>query len=567
MTARWTLGTRITALVLVLAGLVSAVVLGLIVWREHARMMAAAEKEATSVLNALEAVHTQAMLNRSDKADGDPAIETLNGTLKQLEQAMNGLKLWMVMGPELVAFQKRQGQQEIEEPEDAVDREAVASGRTVVRVEDHHLRISRPVVLGQGVAANARCLKCHETDMGIPRGAVIGAFAIDSDLTPVLEQFYAETRSLVVLMVLAGIGALLTLLLLLRRLVVTPLRQLVGLVQTVESCGDLSLRIGLHERQDEVGQVAQAFDGFLDGLEPVLRDLEQVTDALAGGDLSQRVRAEAKSRLVAMIRDNVNRALESLAGALGEVMHSVRHVATAAGQANISISMVAEGAHNQLDMLRQVAMGLEQGAEVVTQVSTHADETSDHARTAIELAQAGQADMHTMLAVVDEIAAHGTQVAEIAGIITLIANQTNMLSLNAAIEAARAGEAGKGFAVVAQEVGKLAERVQTSAREIQELICKATMVTRQGVDITQAVDRRMRAIAEGAASMGEKVDEMASVALEQRLAMAGIEGGVAELSRIGENNALASEEIAATMKELSRLADTTRQHIETFRLA
>jgi methyl-accepting chemotaxis protein len=266
------------------------------------------------------------------------------------------------------------------------------------------------------------------------------------------------------------------------------------------------------------------------------------------------------------LKTSLNRSLDTLATTLNGVMANVRQVAAATAQASTAIGQISDGSQNQLNALRQVSAGIEQTSRAVGDVSENADTTSRRARESAELVTQGYRTMSSMLDVVNTVAANSAKVAQITAVITRIANQTNMLSLNAAIEAARAGEAGKGFAVVAEEVGKLAEHASKSVREIEQLVAGAAREALKGVDMAGEVRDSMEQIALGAEDTDRMIGAIAVAMTEQRSAVTEISSSVSDLTRIGATNASAAEEITATMVELSRLAGETRQRVERFRL-
>ena len=162
------------------------------------------------------------------------------------------------------------------------------------------------------------------------------------------------------------------------------------------------------------------------------------------------------------------------------------------------------------------------------------------------------------------ISENSTQVSQIAEAISRIASQTNMLALNAAIEAARAGEHGKGFAVVAEEVRKLAENSGGLAQEIATLVQHATEGAGRGVATAQEVSDNMHRIAERVQQSDQLVGAIAGAMEQQQVTVRGINSNVAELTRIGQSNATAAEEITATMLDLSKLAERSRGDVDEF---
>ena len=178
----------------------------------------------------------------------------------------------------------------------------------------------------------------------------------------------------------------------------------------------------------------------------------------------------------------------------------------------------------------------------------------------------GLTKIERMVEVVNNIAASSEKINKITEVIESIANKTNLLSLNAAIEAARAGEHGKGFAVVADEVGKLAVNSAESSKEIATLVQQAVLETAKAVTAVQAVSADMSQIEMGSMETDNMLRRIASSLEEQSTAVEQINANLGNMDAIARSNAAASEEITATVMELARIADATRQEVSRFHL-
>ncbi|MBT3305513.1 MAG: PAS domain S-box protein [Alphaproteobacteria bacterium] len=218
--------------------------------------------EAGHILEVLESIHTQAMLNRGDKKDNNPVLNTLNGTVEQFNAASPKAKLWLVMGPKVLAFQKREGSQEVEPPRDDIDQEAIKTGKTVSRITGADtFRFTRPVILGQGVAANKKCLECHAKEMGMVRGEVIGAFSVALSVKERRDEFFQS--SLMAFMAAIGVSVLVLIFNagLLKHLAGAPITRLTWVMAKLAE-GELETVVPSRGRHDEIGAMARALEVF-----------------------------------------------------------------------------------------------------------------------------------------------------------------------------------------------------------------------------------------------------------------------------------------------------------------
>ncbi|CAN5668522.1 hypothetical protein BH10PSE6_BH10PSE6_26290 [soil metagenome] len=250
-----------------------------------------------------------------------------------------------------------------------------------------------------------------------------------------------------------------------------------------------------------------------------------------------------------------------------EVNDSIRQVAVAAGQATSAIGQVSGGANTQLTALRHVANGLQQSTQAIALVATSTQSARERAQQMAELVANGRAEMAGMANAVNAIAESSGRVAKFVDDISLIASQTNMLSLNAEIEAARAGENGKGFTVVAEEVGKLADSSAQLATEIAAQIRNAMQQAEQGVAAAARVNDSIEIMASSVAESDRLAQSIAAAMDQQQANVAEINDKMGELTEIGQANASAASEISTTMQDLSRLAEETKAKVAQFKTA
>jgi methyl-accepting chemotaxis protein/aerotaxis receptor len=209
-------------------------------------------------------------------------------------------------------------------------------------------------------------------------------------------------------------------------------------------------------------------------------------------------------------------------------------------------------------------LAIKHTAESVTDVSRNTAIASQKSRESMAIMQTGMDKMTHMVQVVNNISVHSDKINKITEVIEKIANKTNLLSLNAAIEAARAGEHGKGFAVVADEVGKLALNSAESSQEIAALVKQAVEEARSAVTAVMDVSEDMSGIERETQATDQMLQRIATALVQQSSAVEQINVNLNNLDQIARSNAAASEEIAATVIELSKIADATRHEVQRF---
>ncbi|MGD8380417.1 MAG: methyl-accepting chemotaxis protein [Gammaproteobacteria bacterium] len=258
--------------------------------------------------------------------------------------------------------------------------------------------------------------------------------------------------------------------------------------------------------------------------------------------------------------------LTLLRKSMAKIGNSVQQTASASTQSSNAISLVADGAKQQSESIAQAVTAVNQSVEVLSHVSRNAEDATRLSNDAAVTVKDGRSQMGDMVAVVNRIVDNSARINKITDLINNIANQTNMLSLNAAIEAARAGEHGKGFAVVADQVRKLAENSRNSVQEIVDLITQASEDADAAVNVAGRVNEEMGKIEEAADSIEKMMQNIATSMEEQVATTEELQHNMNTLKGIGESNANAAEEITQTVLELSRNADETNTEVSRFNI-
>lgn len=281
-----------------------------------------------------------------------------------------------------------------------------------------------------------------------------------------------------------------------------------------------------------------------------------VETEVPGADRTDQVGDMARAVLV--FRENLVAARNLTETAL----ENARRTAVATTQASDAIGQVSDGAMTQLAELRQVEEALGQTQDAVREVGRTTQESSDRADESKALLAENLVKLRSLIELVDAVAEDTERVTRIAGTIAKIATQTNILAINAAIEAARAGEHGRGLAVVAEEVRALAASSESLAQEIADVVLVAGRRTREGSGTAAAVGEAMDELETKVTESARLAGAIAVAMEEQQATVTSITDRVSTLSRIGQSNATAAEEITVTMIDLSKLAAETRSVVE-----
>jgi methyl-accepting chemotaxis protein len=356
-----------------------------------------------------------------------------------------------------------------------------------------------------------------------------------------------RTVTIIAFMLIGAIGAAVFICFAISRSIIVPVNQLAAQADRLAD-GDLTVQIAV-EGEDEIGQLAGAFRRMAQNLSKAISQISQ----------SAMQVASASSQLQSTAGEIANGA-EQVASQSTSVATASEEMSATSGDIAMNCQMAAETSNRASDMARS-------GVEVVRETIEGMERIAGQVRAAAKT--------------VEDLGARSDQIGAIIGTIEDIADQTNLLALNAAIEAARAGEQGRGFAVVADEVRALAERTTRATREIGDMI-KAIQGETKGA--VAAMEEGVAQVEKGTASsmksgdalatimeqindVNMQVNQIATAAEEQTATTSEITGNIHQITDIVQRTSQGAAETAAASSDLSRESEQLQRLVGQFRLA
>ena len=260
------------------------------------------------------------------------------------------------------------------------------------------------------------------------------------------------------------------------------------------------------------------------------------------------------------------RIVEEMKHTLHTIMEVSKEIDSGSGQLAQAAQDLAEGSTIQANRMSEVADMIDMMVVNMENEAKEAQSAVSIAAQSGEMLMVGNAKMQELKSAIGEISNCSEAIRSIISAIEEIANQTNLLSLNASIEAARAGEAGRGFAVVAEQVKNLAEESTKAAGETTKLIEKTIDAVNKGISIADETVANMEQVMVGAKETTNKMEQMAQTLLHEVGNIRQIDSSVSQVSEIVDNNSAASEETAAVSEQQNAQVETMVSLMEQFKI-
>lgn len=321
----------------------------------------------------------------------------------------------------------------------------------------------------------------------------------------------------------------------------------------------------MHVDESEVGRMVGALQYMENNFNDMISEISNVLESMAHGNYRVDVNKEYVGdffKIKESLMDIVNETKKVLA----TIQITAQEIDSGSEQMAKAAMDLAEGSTVQSQMVQEVAEMVNKMAVSLEDKAKEAEETVKMAEGAAAVMMDGNAKMQELKEAIGEIEKCSNEIHNIIGTIEDIANQTNLLSLNASIEAARAGDAGRGFAVVAEQVKNLAEESANAAGETKKLIETTVAAVRKGISFADVTAESMNSVISKAQ---ESIGMMNKISIELReevTNMYQIDSDVARVAEIVDNNSATSEETAAVSQQQTAQVATMVQMLEQFKI-
>lgn len=329
--------------------------------------------------------------------------------------------------------------------------------------------------------------------------------------------------------------------------------------------GNFQTTTDLKEDESEVGIMVAAIRFMNQNFSKMVTEISTVLGKMGEGNYNVQLNEQYVGEFVA-IKDSMTKIIADTRNTLTTIRTAANEIDGGSEQLAQAASDLAEGCTVQASSVSEVSEAIDKVSKLMEQKTLEAQETVQISTNAGNVLIESNEKMQELKDAIGEINTCSEEIRTIIGVIEDIANQTNLLSLNASIEAARAGEAGKGFAVVAEQVKNLAEQSTQAAGQTTELIQSTIDAVAKGMSISDEAAENMSQVMVGAKEATDKMSQMAEAMKQEAKSLSDINENVSKVAEIVDNNSAASEETAAVSQEQTAQVQTMVQMMDRFEI-
>ncbi len=339
----------------------------------------------------------------------------------------------------------------------------------------------------------------------------------------------------------------------------------VSMLVLAASRGDFSKRFDLQGKEGFFLELGEGLNQLLSTSEAGLTEVVRVLEALACGDLTEKITNDY-SGIFGQLKDDANTTVEKLKEIISQIKEVTDNINTGAKEIASGNNDLSHRTEQQAASLEQTAASMEELTSTVQHNAENAKHANQLAVDATDIAVKGVDVVQQVVITMNDINDSSRKIGDIISVIDDIAFQTNILALNAAVEAARAGEQGRGFAVVAVEVRNLAQRAATAAGEIKHLIDDSVLKVSSGNKLVVQAGLTMQDIVKSINGVTVMISEISEASVEQTSGIQQVNQAIGQMDEVTQQNAALVEQAAAAAESLEEQAHNLSGTVGQFKM-